>query len=638
MAKAKICLAACLMTAALPIQAKEYHVSKQGCNTTDGSAAHPLLTINAAAQLALPGDTVTVHGGTYREWVNPLNGGDGPHKRILYRAAEGERVYLKGSEVVKGWKRVPKTKGTWMATVPNSLFGDYNPYSEKMFGDWYWPNGHTYHTGDVYLNDVSLYEVEKKEQVLTPDTIRSVRDPQGTQLVWYAEVDAEKTTLYAHFGNVDPNKEMVEISVRPTCFYPTRQGLDYITFRGFHVSQAATRWAAPTAEQVGMVATHWCKGWIIEHNVIRNSRSCGITLGKERATGHNLDCNDKRLDGTAHYIEVVFRTIRHGWDRANVGSHIVRYNEISDCEQTGICGSMGAAFSEIYGNHIHHIWAKRLWSGAEMAGIKLHGAIDTYIHNNCIHGCGYGIWLDWMNQGSRVSSNLIYSNTDEDLFLEVDHGPYMVDNNLLLSHRSLREYSDGGAFVHNVFCGNIVRSDETRYTPYHESHTTAVKGVSTITNGDHRFYNNVFIGGNNEKTAYGLCVYDNVKWPLHTDGNLFCGSALPHKASHGDTANKQSDVSIKIDERTDGVYLSLSGNVERLNVPATSAVTYERLGHARLTGYPYEMTNGAPINIDKDYFGNRRPTSSPFVGPVELAKLNGTTNIKVWDNNITPRP
>ena len=45
MAKAKICLAACLMTAALPIQAKEYHVSKQGCNTTDGSAAHPLLTI-----------------------------------------------------------------------------------------------------------------------------------------------------------------------------------------------------------------------------------------------------------------------------------------------------------------------------------------------------------------------------------------------------------------------------------------------------------------------------------------------------------------------------------------------------------------------------------------------------------------
>ncbi|MGM9701880.1 MAG: right-handed parallel beta-helix repeat-containing protein [Prevotella sp.] len=637
-AKAKIALAACLMMAALPLQAKEYHVSKQGCNTADGSAAHPLLTINAAAQLALPGDTVTVHGGTYREWVNPLNGGDGPHKRILYRAAEGERVYLKGSEVVKGWKRVPKTKGTWMATVPNSLFGDYNPYSEKMFGDWYWPNGHTYHTGDVYLNDVSLYEVEKKEQVLTPDTIRTVRDPQGTQLVWYAEVDAEKTTLYAHFGNVDPNKEMVEISVRPTCFYPTRQGLDYITFRGFHVSQAATRWAAPTAEQVGMVSTHWCKGWIIEHNVIRNSRSCGITLGKERATGHNLECNDKRLDGTAHYIEVVFRTLRNGWDRDHVGSHIVRYNEISDCEQTGICGSMGAAFSEIYGNHIHHIWAKRLWNGAEMAGIKLHGAIDTYIHNNRIHHCGYAIWLDWMNQGSRVSSNLVYNNTQEDFFFEVDHGPYMVDNNLMLSPQSIREYSDGGAFVHNIICGYISHGNDQRYTPYHLNHHTAAKGICTITNGDHRFYNNIFVGGKDPKQNYGLASYDKAGRPIHAAGNMYCSTAKPAAKGKDEADNSSYEPELKIEERADGVYISWMGDLSPLTAPATRAITPEILGHAQLTGYPYEMTDGTPICIDKDYFGHPRSTTSPLVGPIELSNPNNKTNIKVWDNNITPQP
>ena len=54
--------------------------------------AHPLRTVNAAAQKALPGDTVTVHEGTYREWVNPLYGGIDDARRILYRAAEGERV------------------------------------------------------------------------------------------------------------------------------------------------------------------------------------------------------------------------------------------------------------------------------------------------------------------------------------------------------------------------------------------------------------------------------------------------------------------------------------------------------------------------------------------------------------------
>ena len=74
--------------------------------------------------------------------------------------------------------------------------------------------------------------------------------------------------------------------------------------------------------------------------MIKNSRSNGITLGKERASGHNLECNDKRLDGTAHYIEVIFNTLRRGWSKDYVGSHIVRNNTISDCEQTGVCGSI----------------------------------------------------------------------------------------------------------------------------------------------------------------------------------------------------------------------------------------------------------------------------------------------------------
>ncbi len=108
-----------------------------------------------------------------------------------------------------------------------------------------------------------------------------------------------------------------------------------------------------------------------------------VSLWEKNASGHNLECNDKRLDGTLHYVEV-FNTLRRGWSKDNVGSHIVRNNVISDCEQTGICGSMGAAFSEIYGNHIYNILVKQQF-GAEMAGIKLHGAIDTYIHHNRIH-------------------------------------------------------------------------------------------------------------------------------------------------------------------------------------------------------------------------------------------------------------
>ena len=436
--KKELLLAISLLLAA-PVQAREYHVSPSGSNAGAGTLESPFRTINHAAQVALPGDTVTVHNGVYREWVNPLNGGESPYKRILYRVAEGEKAELKGSEPVTGWKREKKGKGVWKAVVPNSLFGDYNPFLEKLYGDWLWSE-HTYHTGDVYLNDVSLYETTSLDKVFAPDTIRSLRDPEGSTRVWYAVVDAEHTTLYANFGTADPNRETVEISVRPTCFYPTREGLNYITLRGFHISQAATRWAAPTAEQVGMVATHWCKGWIIENNVIRNSRCNGITLGKERSSGHNLECNDKRLDGTLHYIEVIFNVLRRGWNKDQVGSHIVRNNVISDCEQTGICGSMGAAFSEIYGNHIYNILVKQQFGGAEMAGIKLHGAIDTYIHNNRIHRTGhYGIWLDWMAQGARVSANLLYDNLGPDLFL--GSRPRTVHSGQ--QHHALRQFRKG---------------------------------------------------------------------------------------------------------------------------------------------------------------------------------------------------
>ena len=68
-------------------------------------AATPFKTINYAAQLAQPGDVITVHAGTYREWINPARGGESDAKRIVYQAAPGEEVFIKGSEVITGWKK-----------------------------------------------------------------------------------------------------------------------------------------------------------------------------------------------------------------------------------------------------------------------------------------------------------------------------------------------------------------------------------------------------------------------------------------------------------------------------------------------------------------------------------------------------
>ena len=66
---------------------------------------------------------------------------------------------------------------------------------------------------------------------------------------------------------------------------------------------------------------------------------------------------------------------------------------------------MGAAFSTVTGNTIHDIHVRRTFSGAEMAGIKFHGAIDVQITRNHIYRTSRGLWLDWMAQGTRVSQN-----------------------------------------------------------------------------------------------------------------------------------------------------------------------------------------------------------------------------------------
>ena len=94
-------------------------------------------------------------------------------------------------------------------------------------------------------------------------------------------MDEKNTTIYANFHGYDPNQELVEINVRPYCFYPEKTGLNYITVRGFEMAQAACPWAPPTADQPGLIGTHWSKGWVIEDNIIHDAKCSGISVGKE---------------------------------------------------------------------------------------------------------------------------------------------------------------------------------------------------------------------------------------------------------------------------------------------------------------------------------------------------------------------
>ena len=83
--------------------AAEFHVAPSGNDANSGTRAAPLRTIQRAADLAQPGDAITVHEGVYRERIKPPRGGQSDQKRIVYQAAPGEKVEIKGSDVVKNW-------------------------------------------------------------------------------------------------------------------------------------------------------------------------------------------------------------------------------------------------------------------------------------------------------------------------------------------------------------------------------------------------------------------------------------------------------------------------------------------------------------------------------------------------------
>ncbi len=672
----------------------KYYVNAAAVRTGDGSAEYPFQTIQAAAELAKAGDEVLVYPGIYREYVNPKHGGT-EEQRIAYRSVEPLQAIITGAESVKNLEKCEDAENVWSVRIPNSFFSEYNPYTTRVSGDWF--NGMILaHTGEVYLNHKSMYEVTSLDQVKNPKTLPGTWEPEFSLYCWYTEQDEEKdeTLIFANFQGLDPNAEDVEISVRKDCFLPAAEGIGFITLSGFTVREAATQWAPPTAYQDGMIGPHWSKGWIIEDCEIYESKCSGISLGKYlQPNNDNKWLKWKYKDGTQTERDCILQASYEGWDKEHIGSHIVRRCHIHDCGQTGIVGHLGGVFSLIEDNHIHHINFKQNLAGAEIGGIKMHAAIDVIYRRNHIHHCTRGLWLDWQAQGTRVTQNLFHDNClpfplgdlspesmrsvvtgmGEDIFIEVSHGPTLLDNNLLLSDRSVKLATQGVAMVHNLIAGsfsavgigtdnNGVNKPSVRYTPYHEIHGTKVCGFMTILHGDDRFYNNIFIqkadldpvkmqidaAGEQSQNAWddmrfrvGTDVFDEYpieeEWkswfegyvniysqpknpdlyydhlPVWVEGNLYVNGAKACRNEVNATVSDLTGLSIGVEEREDGWYLT--GDLfEKLPEKACRMISTPTLGMAFEPEMQYENPDGTPIVFNLDYFGERR-ASCPIPGP-----------------------
>jgi hypothetical protein len=527
---------------------------------------------------------VIVHGGTYREWVKPARGGTGESARIVYRAALGEEVCVKGSERITSWK--PGADGVWTVELPNSFFGGYNPYALTVSGGWL-NYGQWHHRGDVYLNGEAFYEKKTPQEVAE------------TERTWSCRTDENVTTIHANFGKADPNLELTEINVRECLFMPEVTGLQYITIDGFHFMHAAANWAPPVLElQTGAVGPRMGKHWIIENCTVTNARCVGIILG--HAPG--VDYGD--IDA--------------------YGDHIVRNNVIRRCGQAGIAGQKGATRSLISGNLIEDTNYRREFGGWETAAIKFHNSVDTVISGNLIRGVfrqeqgAFGIWMDFGNQGTRITRNIIYNTEAATVFLEMDHGPTLVDNNVLVG-QPVQSNSEATVFAHNLFvdCGYDYQPDTERRSEYYKPHTTEVVGRKSGTAQDDKWLNNIFIrrGLDRVKPAPGY----------ESDYNVFLEGA--GKSSFGDENSIVAPyvTGIKIEDQPGGAAITFSANDIPFGVkgPLVSAAV---VGVFRTVGQTIEDRDGNPITVDTDINGRRY--ASPIAGP--LADLSKGLNTISW--------
>lgn len=600
-------------------------VDNRAVNASDknpGTEARPLKTIQAGANLAQPGDTVLVKAGIYREEVVPPRGGTSPDRPIVYRAAPGKEVSIRGSERITTWK--DQGSGVWMVELDTSFFKGYNPFAMKVFGRWM-HRGWDRRLGDVYSNGEAFVQKLKIEEMkATPNTwytnpaygyVNKTSFPPNRQY------PNGKIKIWANFCKVNPNTSLAEINARATAIFPERTGLKYIVIDGFDIRHTAPQWGDIYTLEKGAVGTKYGYGWTIQNCTITNSRNIGISLGVTD--------------------EVPFpRVLTDGGNNIppmdTLGHHLIRNNVIRRCGQTGIYGCYGAVGSVIEGNVISETNYRNEWFGSNQAGIKILFPIDVVIRNNLIHGTPKvrngtrGIWLDWGSQNARVTGNVIcdFSTSGEGLKLEVNLGPLIVDNNVIIRSKVMEE-GDGTIFVHNLFykCSFHFSASPKRLVPYYKPHSTQ-KAASAGPNLRHqRIHNNIIIGGSGF-AGNGLIRRNADASGFLVNNNVYLAGAgkFPKQDKDSVVDPATTDAEVRIGDKSVTLRLNVPSALFKATYPY---ITSKLIGKVPRVDMFMENPDGTPLDITSDFHGKPINSAKVLPGPFQNIK-QGKNTLALW--------
>ncbi len=419
-----------------------------------GTSEKPLLTIGKAVEMAMPGDTIYVKEGVYRECLAPERGGKAGAP-INYVAEPGGRVIVSGANFWNPeWEPLSGFAGVFQAGWRESDFEGWNPFHEGISIDdrdrsivarpvsnwnaltkeWVERTGGKRlprTLGQVFIDGIPLTERETLEEVkLLPGSWIVLADGGG---------------LMVHFPGSPAKAEgrVVEISVRAGNFVPKRRGLSHIQIRGFVFEAAANQGPFP---QRGAVSVRSGSDWVIENNWVRYAKTVGIDCGSE--TWRVKDMREERPEENA----LIF-----------AARNIIRANRVTD---NGLCGIAGWNHSDtiIEGNVVERNNSLQIQTGVdhhafwwEQAGIKLHASNAKVLNNLVRDNHAFGIWIDAGYSEARITKNVVLENRLAGIFLEYGLGPCLIDNNIIAATDGPGLYAhdaSGLTVAHNLIWGN----------------------------------------------------------------------------------------------------------------------------------------------------------------------------------------
>lgn len=470
-----------------------WHVSQSHAAASDdnpGTEALPFLTINRAAQEVKPGERVLIHEGIYHETIRPVRGGESAEKMIVFAAAPGEKVIVKGSVELTpeqgkpsvGWQtggRGPFPDENEMLERPEILqydlhdidFKGYNPFGminlmkdlEHLEYRMVNMEAHFKNRGLVFLDGQIM------EQVRRPVDLRN-----KTEGAWWAEHNGMRIHIRFPDG-VQSNNSTLEIAIKEQLFSPLTYGLGYIKISGIHFLHAANGFPVP---QRGMVSASRGHHWIIEDCIIEGANALGVDLGNEM--WHTV------LEETR-------------------GHHIFRRNIIRNCGLAGLQGMHGVHYL-IEDNLFENIGWHNAEHGWEAGAIKLHLSEHTLIRRNVFRDIVHapGIWLDYLaSKNCRITQNVFTGITSARgaIYIEVSRGLIHIDHNFIHKTRSQYwisgDYGAGGSALYTdgsdsirFFNNYAYDIENTGYGAYQNaSRIVAGRGG---TERDHRVTYNIF--------------------------------------------------------------------------------------------------------------------------------------------------